>query len=263
MFINPLVSAVCDEAVDILSCLNVETLGIVAFGSILSTDLWQSDSSDIDLNVFIAQEWHKNISSLAVALKKELTQAHLLPWESLPHLVIDSLQPRVEAVFFLRNMRVDVTWSTATVQINDSGPEVLDDQLEVYLGQMYQYGELLTGKRVPCIPLGDVLPYYKDQQLWQSRLKTTEEGFSAMSRQALVEASGRDFVASRRSFFKARRYFWQALCQQRRKYPISNEKHIPYQLQKLYGLNLTFYDDKLTQLNIIRDAILELKKILE
>lgn len=262
MFINSHVSAICDGAVDILSQLSIRALGIVVFGSSLSADLWRRGQSDIDLNVFVTQEWHEHTRMLANILKQELTKTNNLRWKSLPHSLVDSLQPRVEAVFTLEDLEIDVTWATATIRINRTGPAVLDDQLEVYLGQIYQYGQLVSGRRVPCVPLGDVLPYYKDERLWQSRLETTRRAFAVVSQQALAEAFNGNFTASRHSFFVARRYFWQALCQQRRRYPLSNEQHIEYQLQILYGLDLTFDSDSLVLPNIIKDAIQELEELL-
>lgn len=116
---------------------NYGTESVVMFGSAVTNGLWMNGSSDIDLNVFVGDQWDGRVVELANSVALSVDKIPDITWQEHPRVVVDDLQPRVEAVVSLDEQVFDISWATRTIQINRAESKVRRDNLEVYLGQIY------------------------------------------------------------------------------------------------------------------------------
>lgn len=121
---------------------------IVLFGSGNFAEIFNSGSSDVDVNIFVDE----SIDSLSGA--SDLF-TDIGPWSVPLHHIEDQLQARVEGVLTMPSgLEMDITISTNEFRVNDSTGAVVADRLELYLGQLLVMGTVLLGS----VPESESLP---------------------------------------------------------------------------------------------------------
>lgn len=222
-----------DEARRPIERISHKALGVVAFGSVIAEELWREGVSDIDLNIFMPNEWHDRMPQLAEAITEKSDDFNDVEWSEHPRVVVDDLQPRVEGVAKINDYNFDLTWATSMIQVNRGERKVLRDNLEVYLGQIYHYGIVVDGYRPDCQPLGSVDPYINDDELIQGRYRVVNDAYRESSDRTIASLEREDVVTATWHLGFATKCFMQAIHQKLHRYPMSYKKHARYQLEQI------------------------------
>ena len=211
-----------------------DTESIVMFGSAVTEGLWVDGRSDIDLNVFVSDEWGDKIPELAGTIERTIDSKTGITWHEHPRVVVDDLQPRVEAVVSLDSQVFDISWATRAIQLNRFESKVRRDNLEIYLGQIYHYGIELVGKRPDCHPLTKVSPFIENQDVIDDRLAVVSEVFDETCDKLLweIDQNALDVGTLIWALGSLQRYLLQSASLKTHRYPLSYKKHLRYQLDQ-------------------------------
>jgi hypothetical protein len=208
--------------------------GVVAIGSVTIRELWDPGKSDIDLCIFIDPHWDTQLASAAKLLAGWVTSARL-DVIVYPYVIIDLENPRIEAFVHSDGIVFDLTWLSGICRVGSTPYEVRHDNLELYLGNVFAYGVCLRGNaRIPD-NFGAVLPYYSED-LVRRRLEILERDFrsASMELERMVACNSGEVLTQ---LDAVQRTFLRLLFMLSRRYPLSYEKHIHYQLEHFLGLD--------------------------
>jgi len=197
---------------------NMRPVGVVAIGSVLFPWSYDSGTSDVDLVLITEDEIDptRAVSELR-AIVLELSGF----FGREPQEVADFQSRRVEAKFWYQGLKFDVAIAPASVGIGQLDSEILSDNLELYLGNVYVHGVLLFGDR-PIIRLIEKLhPYLPDEM--------------RATRMLVVRKAIEDLLSSDRPEVRLISHLVRLQFLAQRAYPLSVTKRLLVQAEQLLG----------------------------
>lgn len=217
------------KACEILVQNDENIIGIVLIGSATQSKDFKVGQSDLDLCIY-SDEIFEHKDSLPIIEKR------IGPFEDIlmnPRYLFDYAGERIESFASYNNVMIDLTWLPTTLPyIGKSFYDVPQDFLEIHIANIFQYGKLIFGD----IPNQEHInqkffPYY-DENLRQARSKILEEMISSKIDNLQRRILNKDLEIFH-NIESLRRLFFQWLFLREKQYPISYDKHLLNQLNKL------------------------------